>query len=301
MGPPEHVGVERVVSLAVVVGALDVAVEVAHGAAPVGALLVVGGEDRAPDHGDRPEDAVVGVVEEVGVVGDPAPRPGSMSCMIPAGGPGSSARGSLAIPQRSEPGPTGAPRPFPRRRRAQSGLRQRAGRRARSAEAVADREVLDAGHEVDLGPLGSPAGSMASTRSRSLARSVRISRRANWAPRQKCAPTPNESSLSASGRRTSKRIGSTNTSSSRLADGYDSSTASAGGDRHAARPRWSSLGVAHEVADRASSSGSSRRRRARASVGVVLHGPRAGRGGGAAPPCRPTGRTTWCRARRWRR
>src|SRR5690606_31386813 len=80
------------------------------GAPPGVALVVVGSEDASPDQGDGPEDAVEGVVEEVGVVGDPRPQAREHELHDP--GPGARQHGSGVAGDAPQEGSRPEGRPF---------------------------------------------------------------------------------------------------------------------------------------------------------------------------------------------
>ena len=110
-----------------------------------------------------------------------------------------------------------------------------------------DRQVLDP-LTVGTGPAGSPSGSMVSTRSSTLASSVRTSRRRPGTPGGRCMPRP-KPGAGTSGRPMSKRIGSTNTILVAVGRRVRGQHRAPGRDRRRRRSR-SSLGPAHEAAHR---------------------------------------------------
>ena len=175
-------------------------------------------------------------------------------------------------------------------------------KRAAQRKRYAIGEVLDAGDEVGLGPLR-VAGGLDRRRAPGCRRPEQgadlaageLRRRGRSGRRRR-----SDRSLSASGRRTSKGIGSANTSSSRLADGYDSSTRPPAADRHAGRsrcPRWRSGGsgapaTVHRMISSAALT---------MSVGLVADRPQLLRVAEHRLHAAGQRVATSCRGRRWRR
>ena len=80
--------------------------------------------------------------------------------------------------------------------------------------------------KFDCSRAGSPTARMSGIRLNSSWNITVISRRARWAPRQKCGPGPPKPRWSFGVRPRSKRNGSSNTAASRLAEAYQSTTLS---------------------------------------------------------------------------